>query len=66
MEKILSAKSPLSKDAMRTSYRKIKETKKRLETYSSANKSRIKSTLTKFHLKPQIYFPVLKQSPKAN
>lgn len=30
-----------------------------MQTYSSLNKSRIKSTLTKFKIKPQIYFPTL-------
>ncbi len=57
MEKLLTVKSPLSKDKMNSEYRKLKDTRKRMESYSLANKSRIKSTLTKFNLKPKIYFP---------
>lgn len=35
MEKILTIKSPLSKDKMNASYKKIRENQRRIQTYSS-------------------------------
>ena len=59
MEKLLTTKSPLSRNILKFQYKKIKEAKKRLETHSDVNKSRMKITLKKLNIKPSIYLPDL-------
>jgi len=62
MEKILTVKSPLNKNSMKIEYKKIKEAKNRLETYSSNNTRNMISTLRKMNLQPNVYFPRVKKS----
>lgn len=57
MKKIKGMESSLAKKKMDSEYLKTRETKKRLEVYSSENRDKIISSLKKMKMEPVVSFP---------